>query len=1246
LGSGALKIGQAGEFDYSGTQALKALKEEGIYTVLVNPNIASIQTSHDFADNVYFVPIIPELIEKVIAAEQVDAILLSFGGQTALNCGLELEQSGVLQRHGVRVLGTPVSTIEATEDRQLFINKLDEIGVKTARSRAVGNAEQAVCAAREIGFPVMLRAAFALGGKGSGVARNENECFDLASRAFVGVPQVLVEEYLGGWKEIEYEVVRDSHDNCVTVCNMENVDPMGIHTGESIVVAPSQTLNNEEYQGLRDLSLKVIRHLGVVGECNIQFALNPQTWNYRVIEVNARLSRSSALASKATGYPLAYVAAKLALGYRLPDLKNAITKTTTAFFEPALDYIVCKIPRWDLQKFEGVEQRTGSEMKSVGEVMAIGRTFPEALQKALRMVEIGVDGLDTDVFSFTNLRAAIETSSPKRIFAVAQGLAKGMSVDEVSRLSAMDPYFVGEIARLIETGQKLPALRPDEKFPANMADRIRDAKRAGYSDRAVARRLGRTETEVRELRSLYGISPRLAQIDTLAAEYPAETNYLYLTYGLDKDDVPPSSRKKILVLGSGCYRIGSSVEFDWCAVSTALEARTLGYETLLLNCNPETVSTDYDICDRLIFDEITLETILEICAKETPEAVVVSMGGQTPNNLAIVLHKAGIKLLGTSPESIDRAESRDKFSAMLDELAIDQPKWAKATDLRDLDRVVESLGGYPVLVRPSYVLSGAAMRVVHSADKLRHYVERAAHLSPEHPVVISKFEVDALEIELDAVARDGEVILWAVSEHIERAGVHSGDATLVFPPQDLSAAVLERIRETAERLARALHITGPFNLQLLFKEDELKVIECNLRASRSFPFVSKVLGVNFIGEATRVMLGVEPDFALNRTQFNLDYVAVKAPQFSFDRLKGAQPKLGVEMASTGEVACFGATTEEALLKAMMATGLNVPSKGALLSLDSGVQSSSFVEEARLLRKMGLEVFATPRTAESLGSLVYVQEVKEEDGSAHQILRSGKVDIVFSDSEVVNGPAERLNYSLQRLAIDLGIPVVGEAVLARRLIRSLVSTPVESLDIEPWRHYLSRAVRERRIRLFVRQPFTETSEREAVIVQGVLDVLHKINGAPYELQFLTGLQAQNSHTFRLHFEKKTGQAFTPQNFRKDRLRLLDQADAIVVIRTGLSESTAFELAYSMFGRPPAPIFFAIWDQAPIKTTLLRDLNEIVPVRYVTFSNPAELAGPLLDFFETYAKDNGTLSPEYEQKVPLREIAWRETVQDVA
>src|SRR5215813_4631988 len=1043
LGSGALKIGQAGEFDYSGAQALKALKEEGIYTVLVNPNIATIQTSEEFADNVYFLPITPYFIEKVIAAEQVDAILLSFGGQTALNCGLELEQSGALHRYGVRVLGTPVSTIEATEDRQLFINKLDEVGVKTARSRAVRNPEEAVSAAREIGFPVMLRAAFALGGKGSGVARDAEECFNLAERAFVGVPQVLVEEYLGGWKEIEYEVVRDSYDNCVTVCNMENVDPMGIHTGESIVVAPSQTLNDEEYQGLRDLSLKVIRHLGVVGECNIQFALSPQTWDYRVIEVNARLSRSSALASKATGYPLAYIAAKLALGRRLPELKNAITKTTSAFFEPALDYIVCKIPRWDLQKFEGVEQRIGSEMKSVGEVMAIGRTFPEALQKALRMLEIGVDGLDPDAFSFADLDAAIETLSPKRIFAVVRGLVGGMSVEEISRLTAIDPFFVGEIARLIQIGQKIPALYANQTLAPNIADCVREAKRAGCSDHSIAKNLCCTESEVRELRHLHGILPRLTQIDTLAAEYPTETNYLYLTYGAESDDIPAPPRKKILVIGSGCYRIGSSVEFDWCAVNTVTEARALGYETLLLNCNPETVSTDYDICDRLMFDEITLESILEICAFEKPEGIVISMGGQTPNTLALKLHQAGMQIIGTAPESIDCAESRDKFSALLDALDIDQPRWAATLAVADLDAVVESFGGYPILVRPSYVLSGAAMRVVSSAGKLREYIARATQLSPEHPVVISKFETDALEIELDAVARQGEMILWAISEHIEKAGVHSGDATLVFPAQRLSGEALRRARKVGEKLAHALQITGPFNVQMLVKHDAVKVIECNLRASRSFPFVSKVLGVNFIREATRAMLGAEPSRAGRFSPDDLDYVAVKAPQFSFDRLRGADPSLGVEMTSTGEVACFGATREEALLKAMLAAGFKRPSKGALLAVDAVAGSTTFFEEATILRDLGLELFATPSSAESLRPLGCVQEVSEEDGSAQQVLRSGKVDVVFSDPGVTSASEGRASSSLQRLAIDLGISVVGEAALTRCVIQALLRAPLEA-----------------------------------------------------------------------------------------------------------------------------------------------------------------------------------------------------------
>jgi carbamoyl-phosphate synthase large subunit len=895
---------------------------------------------------------------------------------------------------------------------------------------------------------------------------------------------------------------------------------------------------------------------------------------------------------------------------------------------------VCKIPRWDLQKFEGVEQTIGTEMKSVGEVMAIGRTFPEALQKALRMLDIGVDGLDPEAFGFADLPAAIETPSPRRIFAIARGLAEGMSIDDISRLTAIAPFFIGEMARLVHIGEQLPAVL-GEMPSAEQAHRLREAKRAGYSDRSIGKKLDRTEAEVRQLRRSYGISPRLAQIDTLAAEYPAETNYLYLTYGAEQADVTASPRKKILVLGSGCYRIGSSVQFDWCAVNTVTEARALGYETLLLNCNPETVSTDYDICDRLIFDEITLESILEICAFEQPEAIVISMGGQTPNTLALKLHQEGMKILGTAPESIDRAESRDKFSALLDALDIDQPRWAAAVAVADLDGVVESFGGYPVLVRPSYVLSGAAMRVVSSAGKLREYVEQATQLSPEHPVVISKFETDALEIELDAVARQGEMILWAISEHIESAGVHSGDATLVFPAQRLSVEVLRRARKVGEKLAHALQITGPFNVQMLVKHDAVKVIECNLRASRSFPFVSKVSGVNFIREATRAMLGVEPSRASRFIPDDLEYVAVKAPQFSFDRLKGADPTLGVEMTSTGEVACFGATRDEALLKAMLAAGFKLPSKGALLALDSVARSTSLVEEATILRQLGLELFATPKTAELLRPLGWVQDVSEEDGSAQHILRSGKVDVVFSDPGVASASENRASAALQRLAIDLGISVVGEAALTRCLIQALLRAPLEPLEVKPWKHYLSQVsaertrrthlpahgeedeAGERRIRLFIRQPLTETSSREAAVIQGVLDVLQQINGSPYALQFLTGHQAQSRDTFRQQFEREAGQQFTPANFRETRLDLLNQADVMIVIRTGLSESGAFEVAYNIFGGKGVPVFFAIWDQAPIKTTLLRDLDELVPVRYVTFSSPAELRQPLLGFLSAFA-----------------------------
>jgi len=882
LGAGALQIGQAGEFDYSGSQALKALKEEGVHTVLINPNIATIQTSEELAGAVYFLPVDPYFVEKVIVEERIDAILLSFGGQTALNCGLALEASGVLERRGVRVLGTPVSTIRATEDRQIFNEKLAEIDVKVARSRATKSPKEALEAAREIGFPIIMRAGFSLGGKGSAIVKNEQEFRDVVDRAFTGVPQVLVEECLSGWKEIEYEVVRDADDNCITVCNMENVDPMGIHTGDSIVVAPSQTLNDHEYQLLRDIAIKTIRHLGIVGECNIQYALDPKSTDYRVIEVNARLSRSSALASKATGYPLAYVAAKIAMGYALPQIPNAITKVTTAFFEPALDYIVCKVPRWDFEKFVGVDRKIGPEMKSVGEVMAIGRSFPEALQKALRMLEIGVQGLDPKAFDFPDVKVELAHPTPRRIFAVARALEMGMTVEEIASLSSMDPFFLREIARVVKLGGDLERISKTGGLKGIERPMLLDAKRAGFSDTTIATCTGATDVEVRELRHKLGVRPHLAQIDTLAAEYPAETNYLYLTYAAGQSDVAPSSLKKIMVLGSGCYRIGSSVEFDWCCVNAATAARDLGYETILLNCNPETVSTDYDLCDKLVFDEISLETVLEIYEHDKPDGVFVSMGGQTPNNLALKLHRLGVKVLGTAPESVDCAEDRKKFSALCDQLGIDQPRWAEHGAVTDLEKTVESLGGFPVLVRPSYVLSGAAMKVAHGAPELKNYLSAATDISREHPVVMTKFESHAREIEFDAVANKGEIVRWAISEHVENAGVHSGDATLVLPPQGLYLETIRSVRRIGAKLARALNVTGPFNIQLLSRHNEVKVIECNLRASRSFPFVSKVLGTNFIREAARVMLGA-PSTPSVIDPLNLDYVAVKAPMFSFRR---------------------------------------------------------------------------------------------------------------------------------------------------------------------------------------------------------------------------------------------------------------------------------------------------------------------------------------------------------------------------
>lgn len=1057
LGSGALQIGQAGEFDYSGSQALKALKEDGIHSVLLNPNIATVQTSEELASEVYFLPVTPHFATKVIERENVDGILLSFGGQTALNCGVELADSGVLSEHGVRVLGSSVETIRACEDRDLFNRKLTEIGVHTARSIAVTSVADAHRAAKEIGFPVILRAAFSLGGKGSGIARDEREFGVLVERAFAGVPQVLVEESLAGWKEIEYEVVRDAAGNAITVCNMENVDPMGIHTGESIVVAPSQTLNDDEYQMLRDVAIKTIAHLGIIGECNIQYALDPRSSRYRVIEVNPRLSRSSALASKATGYPLAYVGAKLALGYTLPELPNSITRTTTAFFEPALDYLVCKVPRWDFEKFGGVDSRIGTEMKSVGEVMSIGRSFPEVLQKALRMQDGSVVGLDPDAYTFDDLRRALAEPSPRRIFAVARAFAEGFDIDEVAKLTAIDRYFLAEIAQIVQLRARLNEHSSTEQLDHALMDQ---AKRAGFSDAGIAALTQSTRREVEARRVALGIRPRLSRIDTLAAEYPTETNYLYFTYGAQEGEVIPTHRRRVLVIGSGCYRIGSSVEFDWCCVNSVQTARELGFETILINCNPETVSTDHDLTDQLVLDEISIETVKELCAQQTIMGVIVSMGGQASNNIAVQLAEAGIRILGTPAASIDRAEDRRRFSMLCDQLHIDQPRWLEATATEDLDRAVDTLGGYPVLVRPSYVLSGSAMRVAHSAAELRGYVTRATEVSPDHPVIITKFESHAREFEFDGVAQHGKILLWAVSEHIEDAGVHSGDATLVLPPQRLYLETLRRARRIVERLATALDISGPFNVQMLARNNELKVIECNLRASRSFPFVSKALGVNFIRQATRVILGAEPGLTLDAHHpFEMDHVAVKAPMFSFRRLSGADPILGVEMASTGEVGCFGADAEEALLVAMLATGFRVPKKGVLLSLGPLGDKYRFIDEANVLARMGLRIFATPGTARVLSDAGFPCEALEKDdvGSTHraavEAMRSGEIDFVINVPREHDEEGRPDGFLIRRAAIDLEIPLITDLWLARKVVRALARYPIEQLATKAWSEYV-------------------------------------------------------------------------------------------------------------------------------------------------------------------------------------------------
>jgi carbamoyl-phosphate synthase large subunit len=1057
LGSGALQIGQAGEFDYSGSQALKALREEGTYTALINPNIATTQTTEALADAIYFLPVTAHFVEQVIIREKIDSLLLGFGGQTALNVGLELEASGALARHGVSVLGTPVSTIRVTEDRSLFMEALRQIGVNTARGAACSNVEEAIEAARKIGFPVILRGAFSLGGKGSAIVRTADGIGPAVRHMLAGVKQVLVEECLSGWKEIEYEVVRDGGDNCITVCNMENVDPMGIHTGDSIVVAPSQTLNDFEYQLLRDTAIRTIRHLGVVGECNIQYALDPVSGDYRVIEVNARLSRSSALASKATGYPLAYVATRVALGHLLPDIANSVTRTTSAFFEPALDYIVCKVPRWDFDKFPGVHDLIGPEMKSVGEVMAIGRSFPEVMQKALRMLDIGADGLDTDAFEFEDLRAELEMPTPRRMFALARAFREGMSVEEAQGLTGIDRYFLEEICAAVGLGQRIC-----EWGQAGLTrEHLLEAKLAGYSDAGIGARVHMPTEAVRQLRHRLGVRPHLAQIDTLAAEFPSATNYLYMTYAAHAHDAPATAARKVLVLGSGCYRIGSSVEFDWCCVNAAQAARELGYETLLLNCNPETVSTDYDTCDRLVFDEISLETILEIVDAEGPQGVIVSMGGQTPNSLALTLGRAGVRILGTAARSIDAAEDRKKFSDLCDRLEIDQPRWAEATAIPDLGPVVDRLGGFPVLVRPSYVLSGAAMRVAHTEPELKAFLENATDVSPEHPVVISKFETRAREIEFDGVAAKGEIVLWAISEHVEDAGVHSGDATLIIPPQRLYLETIRRVRSIAARLAEELQVTGPFNLQLLSRNNDVKVIECNLRASRSFPFVSKALGQNFITEAVRLMLGAPRTTARYRNPVDLDYVVVKAPMFSFRRLSGADTVLGVEMASTGEVGCFGDDGDEAFLKAMIASGFTIPTRGVLLSLGPVAAKYRFVDDARILKALGLRLYATPGTAEVLNAedlgcqALAKNDQDRSNPQAIDVMRAGHIDLVINIPREWDEKGRPDGFRIRRAAVDLEIPLLTDQWLARRVIQALTKYTMQTLRVAPWSDYLSR-----------------------------------------------------------------------------------------------------------------------------------------------------------------------------------------------
>ncbi|RRD91927.1 carbamoyl-phosphate synthase (glutamine-hydrolyzing) large subunit [Bacteroides heparinolyticus] len=1079
LGSGALKIGEAGEFDYSGSQALKALKEEGIHTVLINPNIATVQTSEGVADQIYFLPVTPYFVEKVIQKERPDGIMLAFGGQTALNCGVSLYKEGIFEKYGVKVLGTPVQAIIDTEDREIFVRKLNEINVKTIKSEAVENAADARRAAAELGYPVIIRAAYALGGLGSGFCDNEEELNVLVEKAFAFSPQVLVEKSLRGWKEVEYEVVRDRFDNCITVCNMENFDPLGIHTGESIVIAPSQTLSNTDYHKLRELAIRIIRHIGIVGECNVQYAYDPNSEDYRVIEVNARLSRSSALASKATGYPLAFVAAKLGLGYGLFDLKNSVTKTTSAFFEPALDYVVCKIPRWDLGKFHGVDKELGSSMKSVGEVMAIGRTFEEAIQKGLRMIGQGMHGfVENKELVIPDIDKALREPTDKRIFVISKAFRAGYTVDQVHELTKIDKWFLEKLMNIMNTSKGLQQLgnKHAQAFSSDKSLRsvesdasgrelLRKAKIQGFSDFQISRALGleqymeseKGSLAVRAFRKNTGLLPVVKQIDTLAAEYPAQTNYLYLTYNGTANDVHYlGDRKSIVVLGSGAYRIGSSVEFDWCGVQALNTIRKEGYRSVMINYNPETVSTDYDMCDRLYFDELTFERVMDIIELENPHGVIVSTGGQIPNNLAIRLDEQRVPILGTSAKSIDNAEDRDKFSAMLDRIGVDQPEWSALTSMEDINAFVAKVG-FPVLVRPSYVLSGAAMNVCSNKEELERFLQLAANVSKKHPVVVSQFIEHAKEVEMDAVARNGEIIAYAISEHIEFAGVHSGDATIQFPPQKLYVETVRRIKRISREIARELNISGPFNIQYLARENDIKVIECNLRASRSFPFVSKVLKINFIELATKVMLGI-PVEKPDKNLFDLDYVGIKASQFSFNRLQKADPVLGVDMASTGEVGCIGSDTSCAILKAMLSVGYRIPQKNILLSTGTPKQKVEMLSAARLLQQKGYKLFATGGSSNFLtengveNTRVYWPSEENQQPQALDMLRNKDIDMVVNIPKNLTAGELSNGYKIRRAAIDLNIPLITNARLASAFINAFCTMSVDDIAIKSWEEY--------------------------------------------------------------------------------------------------------------------------------------------------------------------------------------------------